>query len=246
MKTVANKTYRLKNGSAPLSYMIPVRDSKRYRLLYFDEEKNTNRTLRYARNMKSPFEDEQSGTPIVEPVVFEDGMLHVPAKNPVLQEFLHYHPMNGTIFEEVNYAKDAAKEVDILFLEADALILAKELGVRDLEDVYRTLSGNDPSRLSTEELRRDVLLFAKMQPREFMTLVNDPEMKYQAMIHKFFEDSYLRFRNNKKEVWVNTATNKGKVCTIPYGEDPYYVVGSYLKTNDGIDLFNFLKGLVEG
>ena len=108
--------------------MIPVRDSKRYRLLYFDEEKNTNRTLRYARNMKSPFEDEQSGTPIVEPVVFEDGMLHVPAKNPVLQEFLHYHPMNGTIFEEVNYAKDAAKEVDILFLEADALILAKAWG----------------------------------------------------------------------------------------------------------------------
>jgi len=39
------------------------------------KKENENRPLRYARNQKSPFEDEQDGNVILEPIVFEDGML---------------------------------------------------------------------------------------------------------------------------------------------------------------------------
>ena len=46
--------------------------------MYFDERQELNRALRYARNQKSPFEDEQDGNAIVEPIVFEDGFLSVP------------------------------------------------------------------------------------------------------------------------------------------------------------------------
>jgi hypothetical protein len=88
--------------------------------MYFDEEQNVNRALRYARNQKSPFEDEQDGNAILEPIIFEDGFLHVPRTNPVLQEFLHYHPMNGLHFEEINNEKDAQEDVEVLNLEVDA------------------------------------------------------------------------------------------------------------------------------
>ena len=60
-KITVAKTYRLKSEKAPLSFMIPTKSSRSYSLLYFDEEKNENRPLRYARNQKSPFEDEQDG-----------------------------------------------------------------------------------------------------------------------------------------------------------------------------------------
>ena len=73
-----NKAYRLKKDNSPLTFMLPTRNTKRYPLLWFDEETGVNRPLRYARNQKTPFEDEQDGNAIVEPIIFEDGMLYVP------------------------------------------------------------------------------------------------------------------------------------------------------------------------
>jgi len=101
--------------------MLPVRHTKRFSLLHFDEKTGTNRELRYARNQKSCFVDEQDKNALLEPIIFEDGFLYVPKENQVLQEFLHYHPLNGKKFVEVDKAKDAAEEVQDLMVEADAL-----------------------------------------------------------------------------------------------------------------------------
>ena len=67
-----DKAYRLKNHSAPLAYMLASKHTRRSPLLYFDEESGQNRPLRYAKNQKSPFEDEQDGNVVLEPIVFED------------------------------------------------------------------------------------------------------------------------------------------------------------------------------
>ena len=96
-----SKSYRLKNNRTPLAYMLSSHHSKRTNLLHFDEATGENRALRYARNQKSPFEDEQDGNVIMEPIIFEDGLLHVPKQNQVLQYFLSLHPGNGSIFEEL-------------------------------------------------------------------------------------------------------------------------------------------------
>jgi len=129
---IKDRTYRLLRGAAPLSFMLPVRNTRRAPLLYFDTEKGYNRALRYARNQKSPFEDEQDGNYIVEPVIFEDGMLRVPKENPILQMFLYYHPLNGRKFEEVDVEKDASVELEKLNAEVDALIEVKNLSVEQM------------------------------------------------------------------------------------------------------------------
>ena len=49
--------YVLKRKTPPLSFMLASRHTRRKPLLYFDG--TSNRPLRYARNQKSPFEDEQ-------------------------------------------------------------------------------------------------------------------------------------------------------------------------------------------
>eukprot|EP01043_Picozoa_sp_COSAG02_P104277 COSAG02_NODE_40269_length_407_cov_0.951299_1_plen_87_part_01 len=85
----------------------------------------------------SPFKDEQDGNAIVTPVIFESGLLRVPKQNQALQKFLAYHPLNGIKFEEVDTAKDAAREVEMLNVEVDALIAAKQLNVDQMESLGR-------------------------------------------------------------------------------------------------------------
>ena len=51
-KVLKTKVYRLNREAAPLSYILPSKDSARQPLLHFDGE--SNRPLRYAKNQKSP------------------------------------------------------------------------------------------------------------------------------------------------------------------------------------------------
>ena len=235
-----DKVYKLKNGS-PLSYTLASRNHPRFPLMWFDEKNNVNRALRYATNQKSPVEDEQDGNAIIEPIIFEDGFLRVPKNNPVLQQFLHYHPLNGIIFTEVDKEKEAAEEVEDLNLEVEALIEARQLTIEQIETLTRVMFGKDPSTVSTAELKRDILVFAKTDPREFLNILNDPELKYQAKIRMFFENKLLVLRNNDKEIWFNTATNKKKMMSIPYGEDAYEAAGGFLQSDEGIDALKMLE-----
>ena len=170
MEFVARQ-YKLTREAAPLSFMLPTRNSRRFPLMYFDEDTGENRALRYAKNQKSPFEDEQDGNAILEPVIFEDGFLNVGKENQVLQKFLSLHPLNGKRFVEVDEAKDAAAIVNILNLEVDALIEARNLSVDMVENVSRVLFGTDTSRTSTAELRRDILVYAKREPQNFINIL---------------------------------------------------------------------------
>lgn len=237
----ADRIYKLKGDSAPLSYTIPSRNTRRFPLLWFDEENNVNRPLRYAINQKTPFEDEQDGNAIVEPIIFENGFLSVPKNNPVLQEFLHYHPLSGRTFVEVDNEKDAVKEVESLNFEVDALIQARQLSIEQLETVSRVLFGKDPSRFTTAELKRDVLIYAKRDPKGFLNVMSDPMLQLQSNVHVFFENKLLTFRNGQKEVWFNSNSNKKKMLTVPYGQDPYFTVAEFLKTDEGIDALKMLE-----
>jgi hypothetical protein len=239
--TSVDKTYKLKSNATPISFTLPSRNTTRFPLLYFDEENNVNRPLRYARNQKSPFEDEQDGNFLLEPIIFDDGFLSVPRTNPVLQQFLHYHPLNGSAFIEVDKTIDAAKEVEMLNFEVDALIEARQLTIEQLEVVSRVMFQKDVTNISTAELRRDVLIYAKREPKSFLDILNDPLLKLQSNVQMFFSSNILQFRNGQREVWFNTKTNKKKMMGIPFGEDPFETVALYLKTDEGLEVLKFLE-----
>jgi hypothetical protein len=239
--TSVDKTYKLKSNATPISFTLPSRNTTRYPLLYFDEENNVNRALRYARNQKSPFEDEQDGNFLLEPIIFDDGFLTVPRTNPVLQKFLHYHPLNGYAFVEVDKTIDAAQEVEMLNFEVDALIEARQLTIEQLEVVSRVMFQRDVTNVSTAELRRDVLIYAKREPKSFLEILNDPLLKLQSNVQMFFSNNLLQFRNGQREVWYNTKTNKKKMMTVPFGEDPFETVALYLKSDEGIEVLKFLE-----
>lgn len=238
-----DRTYLLKGDSAPLTYFILSRDTKRKRLLYFDEEEGVNLTLRYARNQKSPFEHEQDANAILEPIVFEDGVLIVPKTNPVLQEFLHYHPGNGTEFYEFDSERDAQQDVEYLVSEIDALIAVRDLTQNDfgkLEAIARLVLAGNVDTMSSAEVKRDMMLFAKRYPHDFMEALDDPSLSINNIAFKAISEGYLTFRNGK-EIYYNLKDNKKRLLTVPFGEDHIYVLASFLQSNEGLELYKFLE-----
>jgi len=235
-----DRIYLLKGEKQPLSYFIASKDTPRKRLLYYDEENNMNRPLRYARNANTPFMDEQDSNVIIEPVVFEDGVLRVPKSNPVLQEFLHYHPENGVEFYEFDNEKDAQEDVDFMYSELDAQVAARDLDWTTMEAVASVLLGSRSSSMTVAEVKRDIMIYAKRYPQDFMDTVNDPSLRVNNIAARALSDGYLSFRNNKKDIYFNLKENKKKLMTVPFGEDPLYTLSSYLQSNDGLELFKFL------
>jgi len=243
-KSFVNKAYKLTKNQAPLSYSIPSRNTKRKSLLWFDEETGVNRALRYSRNQKSIFEDEQDKNVILEPIVFEDGLLFVPKENQILQKFLAHHPGLGHMFVEVDKEKDASSDVDYLDLALDAQMSAKELDIEMLETVARVVIGLRVDNLTSSELKRDVRLFAKQYPNDFMEALNDPLLRLQNKCAKFFSQNLLILKN-KKDVYYNIAGNKNKLLTVPYGEDPLFILASFLQSDEGLEVLRILDSKLD-
>jgi hypothetical protein len=239
---LVDKVYKLKKDVAPLCYILPSRNGKRYPLLHFDG--TSNRPLRYSINQKTPFEDEQDKNVILEPVVFENGFLSVPRTNPVLQYFLSLHPANGHVFEEVNTERDAASELEDMNHEVDAMIAAKSLSIDEIERVARVILGKDISKLATSELKRDIMVYARRSPQEFVSLLNDPMLNLTSTVALMFDKGLLGYRGGK-DVHFNLPNNKKRLLTIPYGEDRDYIVASYLQSDEGLETFKLLEPMLE-
>ena len=235
-----DKSYKLTRNRAPLTYMLSSKNTKRKPLLYFDEETGVNRALRYARNQRSPFEDEQDGNVILEPIIFDDGFLYVTKENQVLQKFLHLHPENGFNFEEVNAERDATQDLESMNWELDALMAARNLDITRAEQISRIGLGMNVDKMTTAEIKRDILLFARRNPQELLDLIEDPMLELQAKVFDFFANDILKLKN-QKDVYYNTAGNKKKMLTIPFGESRDYIVASFLQSDDGIEALKMLE-----
>lgn len=236
-KVFVDKIYKLTRDVAPLSYILPSSHSRRYPLMHFDNETGENRTLRYARNQKSPFEDEQDGNAILEPIIFEDGYLTVYKNNQVLQQFLHYHPGNGNTFKELDKAKEAQEDIDIVQKEIDALVAANDMSLERKIAVARVVF-NNVDKMSTAEIKRDILMFAKNEPAEFLEVINDPDLEIDSNIAEFISNNYLELTT--KSVTLTTGKTKKKLLSLPFGEDPMYIISSWMKSDEGLPTYKML------
>jgi hypothetical protein len=242
---IKDRIFKLRGGKAPLSVIIQSRSTKKTPLLYFDEEKGINRSIRYAKNQKSPFEDEQDDKVLLEPIIMEDGFIKVPRTNVVLQKFLFLHPDYDKKFKEVDPEADAKKEIDRMDIQADAIIAAKQLSVSQMEVLARGLLNVDPSKIPTDVLKRDLRVYANRDPEGFLNALNDPDIEVAAKVNLFFQQKLIAFRNGEKDVFFNMKANKSKLLSVPYGEDAIKVVGEFLTSNKGLEVFEMLDKALE-
>jgi len=232
---IKDRTYILKNNKKPLTYKV-----KSSGLIYFDEKTGINKEIRYATNQKSLFVDEQDEHARLEHVIFEDGALHVNRKLPLLQQLLSvYHPDANKVFEELDSTQEAIDDIDIIEMELEALKLVQELDIEHLEAILRTEVGSEITSMSSKEIKRDCYLFARNEPKLFIEVANDEDIKLRNLANRCVEAGIVKLTDDNT-VFKWTANSK-KIMTVPFDEHPYAAFARFLKTDEGVDVMKAIE-----
>lgn len=238
-----DRTYYLKTGKSPLVYTIPSKHSRKKPLLYFDPEKGYQRELRYATNHASPFVDEQEGPATLGRIVLRDGVITVKKQDVCLQKLLSlYHPFLNKVYSEHSPVEDSKNELSWIELELEALNTAKGLDIEHAEAILRAEFGSTVSELSSSELKRDLMIFAKRQPALFIELANDENVQLRNIGVKATEAGILSLSADQRTFTYGQSSRK--LMTVPFDEHPYSALAAYFKTDEGMEVYkSILKKL---
>ena len=235
---IKDRTYILANNKSPLTWTIQTRHTSRNPLLWFDEEKGINREIRYATNQNSLFVDEQDGLSTLAHVVFNDGVIHVNRQQQQLQKLLSkFHPLAGRLWKEVDNKAKATDEVATIEEELEALNLVQQLEIDELEAIMRSELGSSVNKLSSKELKRDAYAFARNNPKLFVELSQDEDIKLRNLANRSVELGLLKLTDDNT---VFKLPNGKKVLTVPFDQHPYGALAQYFKTDDGVTLMKSL------
>jgi hypothetical protein len=229
---IKDRIYYLKSKRKPLSYSIRTSN-----LFWFDKEAGYEREIKYCQNQRTCFVDEMKGDQRLEHVVFRGGVLFVEKEKTVLQKFLSlYHPHKDTIFYEHKPEVIAEHQIDTLELEADAILMAREIDIDMAEAIMRVEKGSEVSKMSSKELKRDLLLFARNNPNLFLELASDDNVHLRNLGIKAVEEGILKLsRDQRHFTWG--STNR-KLMTVPFDEHPYTALAHWFKTDEGMEIYS--------
>ena len=232
---IKDRLYKLKGGKKPLSRSI-----KSSGVYYFDEEKGYERELKYCQNQITSFVDEMKGDQRLEHIIFRAGNLFVPREQSVLQKLLSlYHPHRDKLYEEYKPAKLAAEEIDILNIQVDALIAARNIDIDMAEAIMRVEKGSSVSDLSSKELKRDLLVFARNNPKLFLELADDENVMLRNFGIRAVEAGILRLSTDQRNfMWGSTGR---KLMVIPFDEHPYTALAHWFKTDEGMEIYSNIE-----
>tara|TARA_R110001592_G_scaffold32161_5_gene112722 strand:- start:1813 stop:2661 length:849 start_codon:yes stop_codon:yes gene_type:complete len=232
---IKDRIYYLKGNKKPLSRSIKASD-----VYWFDKEKGYERELRYCQNQKTTFVDEMKGDQRLEHIVFQSGSLFVPKEKTVLQKLLSlYHPHKDKIYYEFKPEVIAADDIEILDMQVDALIAARNLDIDVAEAILRVEIGSDVSRLSSKELKRDLLIFARNNPKLFLELADDENVILRNYGIKAVENGVIRLSSDQR--YFMWGSNGRKIMTVPFDEHPYTALAHWFKTDEGMEIYNNIE-----
>jgi len=237
---IKDRHYFLKGNQKPLTLTIPSRHTRKHPLLWFDEELGSQRELRYATNQSSVFVDEQKGEATMGHITFHDGVMHVPKQSQNLQKMLSlYHPLKGHKYQEHDAVEVAKDELVDLELEIMSLNAAKAMEVEHAEAILRVERGTQVNEMTSKEIRRDILLFAKKNPKLFIELAQDENVQLRNFGIKATEADIIYLSNDQRS--FHWRTNDKKLMTIPFDENPYSAFAAYLKTDEGVEVYKSIQ-----
>jgi hypothetical protein len=228
---IKDRQYFLRKGNKPLSYTI-----KSANIYWFDEEKGFERELKYCQNQKTCFVDEMKGDQRLEHITFRAGILQVPREKVVLQKLLSlYHPHRNKLFYEWKPEVEAMSEVESLELEIEALNSARNLDIDMAEAVMRVEVGSRVNEMSSKELKRDLLLYAKRNPKLFLELVNDDNVALRNFGIKATEMKIIKLSQDQRT--FSWGSNDRKLMNVPFDEHPYSALAAWFKTDEGMEIY---------
>ena len=232
---IKDRIYNLTGGKKPLTYML-----KSSNVYWFDEEKGYERELKYCQNQKTPFVDEMKGDQRLDHVIFRNGTLFVEKEKTVLQKLLSlYHPHRAKIYSEYKPVEEAASDIEILEMEADAILAARDLDIDMAEAILRVEKGSEVSNMSSKELKRDLLLFARKNPMLFLELVSDDNVQLRNFGIKAVELGIIKLSSDQRNfLW---GSNDRPIMVVPFDEHPYTALAHWFKTDEGMEIYSNIE-----
>ena len=228
---IKDRLYKLSGEVKPLSYVL-----KTSNIYYFDEEKGFERELKCTTNQRTNFVDEMKGDKRPDHVIFRDGVLFVEREKTVLQQLLSlYHPHKGQVYYEHKPQDIAVDQVAFLETEIEALNEAMNMDIDMAEAIMRVEVGSKVSEMSSKELKRDLLLYAKRNPGLFLELVGDENVVLRNFGIKATEMGILKLSADQRTfIW---GSNDRKLMNVPFDEHPYSALAAWFKTDEGMDIY---------
>ena len=232
---IKDRVYYLRGNTKPLSRMIKSAD-----IYWFDEEKGYERELKYCQNQKTPFVDEMKGDQRLEHIIFRSGSLYVPKEQTTLQKLLSlYHPHKDKLYYEFKPVEIAENQLDWLEFEVEALGIAKDMDIDMAEAIMRVEIGSEVNNLSSKELKRDLLLFARRNPKLFIELTTDDNVQLRNFGIRAVEEGIISLSSDQR-YFIWNSTNR-KIMTVPFDEHPYTALAHWFKTDEGMEIYSNIQ-----
>ena len=232
---IKDRVYYLKDGKKPISRMI-----KSANIYWFDKEKGYERELKYCENQSTSFVDEMKGDQRLAHIIFRNGALYVEKTKTVLQKLLSlYHPDKDSLYYEFEPIKEATNEIERLELEADAILAARSMDIDMAEAVMRVELGSKVSEMSSKELKRDLLVFARNNPDLLLELIHDDNVQLRNYGIKATELGIIKLSNDQRT--FKWGSNDRKLMTVPFDEHPYSALAAWFKTDEGMEIYSNIE-----
>ena len=237
---IKDRVYYLTGNKSPLTLTIPGKHTRKHALLYFDSATGKQREIRYATNQDSPLVDEQKGECTMGHIRFHDGTLTVPKEKQNLQKLLSlYHPLKSKLYEEFSAKEEAVDQLEILDLQIDALNAARTMDIDQAEAILRVEIGSKVSKMSSKELKRDLLLFARSNPELFINLANDDNVQLRNVAIVAAENGVIALSQDQRTfTW---GSNGRKLMNVPFDENPYSAMAAWFKTDEGVEVYKSIE-----
>ena len=232
---IKDRIYKLVGDKKPISRSI-----RSANIYWFDENAGYERELKYCVNQKTCFVDEMKGDQRLDHIVFRNGMLIIEKEKVVLQKLLSlYHPDKDVLFYEEKPVAVATNEIAWLEMEIEALNAARDIDIDMAEAIMRVEVGSRVSEMSSKELKRDLLLYAKRNPGLFLELVNDENVQLRNFGIKATELGIIKLSSDQRTfTW---ASNDRKLLNVPFDEHPYSALASWFKTDEGMEIYSNIE-----
>jgi hypothetical protein len=147
--------------------------------------------------------------------------------------------LSGHRFKELKPQENAVNELQWMEWEIQALLAARDMDIDQAEAVLRVEIGTSINKLSSKEIKRDLLMFAKSNPQLFMELANDENVQLRNFGIKATEARIIKLSQDQRVfTW---ASNGRKLMTVPFDENPYAAFAAFLKTDEGVEIYKSIE-----
>jgi hypothetical protein len=167
---------------------------------------------------------------------FQKGTLTVKKEQQNLQKLLSlYHPLKGKLYEEFSAKEEAVDQLEVLDLQIDAMNAARSIDIDQAEAILRVELGSKVNSMSSKELKRDLLLFARSNPSLFISLANDENVQLRNFAIRAQEVGIIKLSQDQRTfMW---GSNDRKLMNVPFDENPYSAFAAFLKTDEGVEIY---------